>query len=65
MPSDTWQQKQAIKYMQGIQGELQSRPRDQQKIKQLTIFLDEIDRRRGLTWRKTFSWLEKELEHVV
>lgn len=65
MPSNTWQQQQALKYMQGIQGELQSGSRDQQKINQLAIFLNEIDRRRGLNWRNTFPWLEKEVDNVV
>ena len=65
MPADTWQQKEAIKYMQGIQKELNSCTRDQKKINQLGIFLDEIDRRRKLNWRNTFPWLEKEITHVV
>lgn len=65
MPNNTWQQKKARKYMQGIQLQLNSASRDQQKINQLGIFLDEIDRRRNLNWKETFPWLVKELEHVV
>jgi organic radical activating enzyme len=65
MPVHTWQQKQALKYMQGIHKELQSQKRDPGKINQLGIFLDEIDRRRNLNWRQIFPWLEKELDHVV
>jgi organic radical activating enzyme len=65
MPGDTWQQKEARKYMQGIQLQLNSKPRDQVKIDQLEVFLDEVDRRRKLNWRETFPWLVSELTHVV
>jgi organic radical activating enzyme len=65
MPNDTWQQKEARKYMQGIQLQLNSRPRDQVKINQLKVLLDEIDRRRKLDWQSTFPWLVSELNHVV
>jgi organic radical activating enzyme len=65
MPSNTWQQKEARKYMQGIQSQLNSKSKDWKKINQLTVLLDEIDRRRNLNWKTTFPWLVKELEHVV
>jgi hypothetical protein len=69
MPENTWQQKQAKSYMNGLLGELNSNChiRDTEKIQQLTIFLDEIDRRRNLDWKKTFPWLINEIEknHVV
>jgi organic radical activating enzyme len=65
MPTETWQQKEAIKYMQGIQAQLNAGQRDQQLIIQLGIFLTEIDRRRNLNWRQVFLWLEREINHVV
>jgi pyruvate-formate lyase-activating enzyme len=65
MPQDSQVQIVAQKYMQGIQSQLNSKSRDQTKINQLGIFLDEIDRRRNLDWRQTFPWLEKELQYVV
>jgi hypothetical protein len=65
MPLNTWQQQQALKYMQGIHKELQTKSRNQEKINQLCVFLDEIDRRRDLNWRNTFKWLEKEIDCVV
>jgi organic radical activating enzyme len=65
MPEHTWQQSEAKKYMQGIQRQIDSSPRNQEKINQLAIFLDEIDRRRGLDWKVTFPWLVKELTNVV
>jgi len=65
MPDTTWQQNEARKYMQGIQSQLNSKSKDQKKINQLTVLLDETDRRRNLNWKTTFPWLVKELERVV
>lgn len=62
---DSQEQSNARNYMQGIQRQINSHSRDQQKITQLGVFLDEIDRRRALDWRVTFPWLEKELKYVV
>lgn len=65
MPTQTDQQQEAYKYMQGIQAEINKNARDDVGLKKLKIFLDEIDRRRNLNWNETFHWLAKELEHVV
>lgn len=65
MPNNTWQQQQARKYMTGIQAQIDSCTRDQDKIQQLSVFLTEMDRRRNTNWRQTFPWLEKEIKHVV
>ena len=65
MPQNSEVQIVARKYMQGIQSQLNSKSRDQTKINQLGVFLDEIDRRRNQDWREVFPWLEKEIEHVV
>jgi organic radical activating enzyme len=53
------------KYMQGIQMQINAESRNQTKINQLAIFLDEMDRRRNTNWREVFPWLGKELTHVV
>lgn len=65
MPTETWQQKQAKEYMTGIKLQIESCNRDQYKIYQLSVFLDEIDRRRQLNWKQTFPWLVKEINNVV
>lgn len=57
----TDEQQSARKYMQGIQSQINSSSRNQTKINQLAVYLDEIDRRRNLNWKQTFPWLEKEL----
>ena len=44
---------------------VESCEKNQEKIQQLAMYLDELDRRRNLNWRVTFPWLEKELDHVV
>jgi organic radical activating enzyme len=65
MPDTTEQEQSARNYMLGIQGQINSKSRDQDAINRLGVYLDEIDRRRGLDWRQTFPWLVKEVEHVV
>ena len=65
MPEHTWQQKQAKIYMEGIKAQIDNCPRNTDKIKQLGIFLDEIDRRRSLNWRIVFPWLDQEIKNVV
>lgn len=65
MPEETWQQQQAKKYMNGIKLQVDSCTRDDAKIHQLTVFLDEIDRRRNLNWKQTFPWLAQEIKNVV
>lgn len=62
MPEETWQQKEAKKYLNGIIGYLDTCEKDQSAIEQLIVYLDELDRRRQTNWRNTFPWLE---EHVV
>ena len=65
MPVDTWQQQEAVKYMKGIQSQLNSSSRNPVAINQLSVYLTELDRRRGNSWQTTFPWLVKELENVV
>jgi len=48
---------QAKDMMLGLGYEFQSHARDAAKIQQLKTYLDEMDRRRNLDWRKTFPWL--------
>ena len=65
MPEQTWQQQRSKEYMRGIQKAIDSRPRQPGKILQLQTYLDELDRRRSLNWRKLFPWLAKEVRNVV
>jgi hypothetical protein len=65
MPTTTAQEQAACDYMLGIQSQVNSQSRDQSAIDRLGIYLNEIDRRRGLVWRATFPWLTKEITHVV
>lgn len=65
MPQNTWQQKHAWSLMSGLKSEFNMHQRNAEQIENLFYFLNEIDRRRGLDWKKTFPWLVKEFEHVV
>lgn len=65
MPDNTEMQKNSKAYMQGIVDQINSCSRQPEKIQQLVVYLTEIDRRRSLNWKKTFSWLMEEAKHVV
>ena len=65
MQTDTEWNREYKSYMSGIYLQLNSVTRDQEKINQLEIFLNEIDRRRGLDWKQTFPWLMKEIKNVA
>lgn len=65
MRNQTWQEKGAYQMMKGLHLEWNSHDRDSSKIIDLGIFLNEIDRRRGLDWKTTFPWLVKEIQDVV
>jgi len=65
MPDTTWQQQHARALMAGLKTEFNTHQRNQEQITNLFHFLNEIDRRRGLDWQKTFPWLTKELKNVV
>jgi len=65
MPDDTWQHKNARAMMEGLQLEFNTKEVNCAELEHLNIFLNEIDRRRNTSWRTTFPWLVKELEHVL
>lgn len=65
MPDTTDQERSARNYMMGIHSQINSKSRNQSAINRLGVYLDEIDRRRGLDWKQIFPWLAKEIEHVV
>jgi organic radical activating enzyme len=65
MRQESWQEKQAFAYMTGIKSLIESCKPQPEKIKQLVVLLDEIDRRRNLNWRNVFPWLEEEVKNVV
>jgi organic radical activating enzyme len=65
MHEETWQQKEAKTHLLGIKTYLDNCDRNQVEINKLSVYLDEIDRRRNTNWRTTFPWLEKEVTDVV
>lgn len=65
MPEETWQQKNAKSLLKGLQLEYNTQKRNPEQIENLLHFLNEMDRRRGLSWRTTFPWLVKELNNVL
>jgi len=65
LPTETWQQQEIAKYMQGVRMQIASSKKNLADLKKLRQYLDEIDRRRNLDWRKTFTWLPEVLDNVV
>ena len=64
LDDNTNQEKETKKYMSGIFNKISSNKGNTQEIKDLIIYLDEIDRRRNTNWKTTFPWLE-EFKDVV
>ena len=65
MPDDEWQHQNSRAMMKTLQLQCNQNVRQQDQLIKLRVVLDELDRRRNLSWRATFPWLVKELEHVV
>jgi hypothetical protein len=59
MPTGDTQNNAAKAYMAGILHQINSSKRNYEQIKNLIIFLDEKDRRRGTSWKNIFPWLSK------
>ena len=65
MPQDTEENTHAYEYMQGIFKQICQPEYDPDDIKDLIIFLDEKDRRRGTNWETLFPWLVEYRKYVV
>lgn len=53
-------------YLEGIAAQSASGKVDQEMVAKLLTFLDEIDARRGTSWRSTFPWLvDQKNQHVL
>jgi hypothetical protein len=65
MPQDTEENINAYNYMKSILDFiLSNRDPDLENAKNLIIYLNELDSRRGTNWRQTFTWLT-EFDNVV
>jgi len=65
MPDQSWQDQHIRSMIEGMRREYNTCDADREQLSNLRVFLDEMDRRRGLDWRQVFPWLEKEIAHVV
>ena len=59
-PQTTTEEISSYRYLEGIAQQSASKGPDVPKIKDLFVFLEEMDRRRNTSWRKTFPWLLEE-----
>jgi len=55
----------ALSYMKGIINKVKNSVADVEEKRNLKLFLNEKDRRRGNNWKETFPWLIKEIDNVV
>jgi len=65
MPQDTDENIQAYEYMKGIFKQICQPEYNSDDIKDLIVFLDEKDRRRGTNWETLFPWLVEYRKYVV
>lgn len=66
IPDVTWDNLQTKKTFKGLIDRIAEFSKyDRNRVNDLVMCLEEIDRRRDSNWRTTFPWLSKELEHVV
>lgn len=65
MPDDTWLNKWCKERLAGAVEVMENSPQgDTALMIDLKIYLDELDRRRGTDWRKTFPWLQSTLDNL-
>jgi hypothetical protein len=65
MPDDTWLNKWCKERLAGAVNVMETSPNgDIPLLKDLRVYLDELDRRRSTDWRKTFSWLVSTLDNL-
>lgn len=65
MPSDTWLNKWCKDRLAGASNIMENSPNGNIALmKDLRVYLNELDRRRGTDWRKTFSWLAPTLDKL-
>lgn len=66
LPQQAWDDRQTYDIFAGIDSKIKALSRhDPGKQQELVRILDEIDRRRSLSWRQTFPWLDREVRDVV
>lgn len=66
LPTATWDNKSTLDVFNGIVSKIKELAVDNlDKQKELLQILNEIDRRRGVSWRQSFPWLMEKHKHVV
>lgn len=60
MPSVTPHERSIREHVEGIARQIANTPRHPGRIRDLKLYLDEIDRRRGTNWRNLFPWLDQD-----
>lgn len=65
MPEETWLDKWCKERLAGAVEVMENSPEGNAELmKDLRVYLDELDRRRSTDWRKTFPWLQSALDNL-
>jgi organic radical activating enzyme len=65
MPEETWLDKWCKERLAGAVEVMENSPEGNAELmKDLRVYLDELDRRRSTDWRKTFPWLQSTLDNL-
>lgn len=65
MPEETWLDKWCKERLAGAVEVMENSPEGNPELmKDLRVYLDELDRRRSTNWRKTFPWLQSTLDNL-
>lgn len=62
---DTLDDANIVDYLQGIKQQSSSKGVNEHEVNKLSVFLDEMDRRRNMNWQHTFPWLVDPIKAVV
>jgi len=66
LPVGTWDEQQTRDVFTGIISKIKKHAsKDTVKQQELIAILEEIDRRRGLSWQQAFPWLDEKMKNVV
>lgn len=66
IPSDSWDNCKSRDILSGLIAKIKNNSTNNEiKKQELIRYLNEVDRRRNLDWRKVFPWLAKEIDRVV
>jgi len=65
MSTATNYDKALLVHLEGVKKAIENKPENPRMLKELKIFLNDMDRRKRTNWRVTFPWLVEVIDHLV